>query len=367
VSDDDAGAVDAPAPAGVDLVALRPFFREHVPGSAGGPLTATLIKGGRSNLTYVIREGELEWVLRRPPLGHVLPTAHDMRREYQVLGALVGTDVPVPEPLAFCADDSVVGAPFYVMRKVDGLVVRTSAEAQKLTAEEARAASDGLVEVLVRIHAVDPVVVGLEGFGRPHGYLERQVRRWSEQLSRSKTRDLPALDEVARRLRAALPPEAGAGIVHGDYKLDNTILDPSDLGRVRAVLDWEMATLGDPLADLGLWLVYLSDAGAQVSRRSGTPRSNPGFLGTAELTEAYARASGRDLSALDFYVVLGFFKLAVIAEGITARFLAGRTVGDDGQLGSNSAGLDEIAASVPYLAEAALDVARGSSLAGLRS
>jgi aminoglycoside phosphotransferase (APT) family kinase protein len=367
MSDVDAGAGTAPAPAGVDLDALRPFFREHVPGSEGGPLTAALIVGGRSNLTYVMREGGQEWVLRRPPLGHVLPTAHDMRREFQVLGALAGTDVPVPEPLAFCPDVSLLGAPFYVMRKIDGLVVRSTAQAGRLTTEQARRASEGLVEVLVRIHAVDPAAVGLEGFGRPHGYLERQVRRWSEQWSRSKTRDLPAVDEVARRLKAALPAEAGAGVVHGDYKLDNILLDPTDLGRVRAVLDWEMATLGDPLADLGLWLVYLSDAGARVGGRPGTPRANPGFLGAAALAEAYARASGRDLATLDFYVVLGFFKLAVIVEGITARYLSGRTVGDDGRLGSRSAELDRVAASVPQIAEAGLEVARASSMAGLRS
>jgi aminoglycoside phosphotransferase (APT) family kinase protein len=313
-----------------------------------------------------MREGDRSWVLRRPPLGHVLPTAHDMRREFQVLTALKDTDVPVPEPLAFCADEAVIGAPFYVMTRVDGIVVRGVDDAARRTAEQARAASEGLVEVLVRIHAVDPAAVGLEGFGRPHGYLERQVRRWGEQWERSKTRAVPAVDEVARRLRAALPPAAGAGVVHGDYRLDNTILDAADLGHVMAVVDWEMATLGDPLADLGLWLVYLSDAGALVAGRPGTPRSNPGFLGTAEVAEAYARASGRDLATLDFYVVLGFFKLAVIAEGITARFLAGRTVGDDGQLGSRSEGLDQIAASVPYLAEAALEVADASELSGLR-
>jgi aminoglycoside phosphotransferase (APT) family kinase protein len=355
-----------PVPAGMDLDALRPFFGEHVPGSAGGPLSAALVIGGRSNLTYVVREGEREWVLRRPPLGHVLPTAHDMRREYQVLTALTGTDVPVPVPVAFCGDEALIGAPFYVMTKVDGLVVRGLEDAARLTAAQARAASEGLVEVLVRIHAVDPDAVGLSGFGRPHGYLERQVRRWGEQWERSKTRELPVVDEVARRLRAALPPEAGAGVVHGDYRLDNTILDPADLRQVRAVVDWEMATLGDPLADLGLWVVYLSDGGARVAGRPGTPRSNPGFLGTAELARAYAAASGRDLSTLDFYVVLGYFKLAVIAEGITARFLAGRTVGDDGRLGTRSEGLDQIAASVPFLAEAALEVADASELAGLR-
>ena len=353
-------------PAGVDLDALRPFFAEHVDGSAGGPLSASLIVGGRSNLTYVISEDERSWVLRRPPLGHVLPTAHDMRREYQVLTALTGTDVPVPAPIAFCGDEAVIGAPFYVMTRIDGVVVRSADDAAGLSPDQARAASESLVEVLVRIHAVDPDAVGLGGFGRPQGYLERQVRRWVEQWERSKTRELPVVDEVARRLRAALPPPAGAGVVHGDYRLDNTILDAADYGTVRAVVDWEMATLGDPLADLGLWIVYLSDAGALVVGRPGTQRSNPGFLGTDELAAAYARLSGRDLTTLDFYVVLGFLKLAVIAEGITARFLSGRTVGDDGKLGGRSEGLDQIAASVPHLAGAALAVADASELPGLR-
>lgn len=356
----------APVPAGVDLGRLRGFFERHVQPPPTGPLRAALLRGGRSNLTYLITDGASRWVLRRPPLGHVLPTAHDMSREYRVLRALVGTAVPVPTPLAFCDDAAVNGAPFYVMDMVDGQVVRTADDGRRLSADQARACSTALVDVLARIHAVDPGAVGLADFGRPDGYLERQVRRWGQQWERSRTRELPAVDEVARRLRAALPERSEATVVHGDYRLDNTILDTDDPGRILAVVDWEMATLGDPLADLGLMLVYGSPHSTRVVTSGDVLRSNRGFMSETETVEAYARASGRDLADLDFYVVLGYFKLAVVAEGIYARYLQGKTVGDDGTLGSAAAGIEKIGQSVPALIDAACDVADRSSLHALR-
>jgi aminoglycoside phosphotransferase (APT) family kinase protein len=351
----------AATPAGVDLAALGPFFAERVPGYGGGALEASLIEGGRSNLTYVITEAgtDRQWVLRRPPLGHVLPTAHDMGREYRLLSALDGTAVPVPHPIADCTDEELIGAPFYVMDLVDGLVVRDAATAASLSGRQAGVASAALVEVLARIHAVDPAEVGLERLGKPEGYLERQVTRWGQQWERSATRPLASLDDVVTRLKAALPdlPPGGSGIVHGDYRLDNTILDRDDPGTIRAVVDWEMATLGDPLADVGLLLVYMSDASADVVDVAAAGRANPGFWSPDRIAEGYAGVSGRDLGAIDFYVVLGYFKLAVVAEGIHARFTQGKTVGE---------GFEHIGRSVPVLLDAALDVAAGSELRGLR-
>jgi aminoglycoside phosphotransferase (APT) family kinase protein len=353
-------------PAGVDLERLARYFAEHVDGADGRPLDASLIAGGRSNLTYVIGDGEHEWILRRPPLGHVLPTAHDMAREYRVLRALRDTDVPVPRAIALCEDDAVNGAPFYVMDKVDGRILRTAADASALTAEEARAASAALIEVLGAIHRVDWEAVGLEGWGHPEGYLERQVRRWAQQWDRSKSHELPEIDECIRRLRNALPESGSPAIVHGDYRFDNTMLHPTDAGRLVAVLDWEMATLGDPLADIGLLLVYWNDRDDRDDGASARPQisvaqgvtAQPGFFTRAEVVERYAKASGRDVEHLDFYVVLGYYKLAVILEGIHARYRMGKTLGE---------GFEHIGEGVVGLARAALDVASRSSLAALRA
>src|SRR6476660_3882392 len=279
-------------PPGVDLSRLQPWFAANVAGATGGPLHASLISGGRSNLTYSVGEDAHEWVLRRPPLGHVLPTAHDMAREYTVLSALSGTDVPVPRTLAFCSDETVNDAPFYVMEKVEGTILRTPAELAQLAADDARRCSEELIDVLVAIHAVDYRAVGLDDFGHPDGYVERQVRRWGEQWERSKTRELPIVDELARRLRASIPTSPPPTIVHGDYRLDNTMLAPGDPGRIVAVLDWEMATLGDPLADVGLFLVYWGRD--QTDLGGGDPTDGPGagFLSRDEIVQRYADGSG---------------------------------------------------------------------------
>jgi len=350
----------ADSPAGVDLDALREYFAKNVEGASGAPLHATLIQGGRSNLTYIISDGAHEWILRRPPLGHVLPTAHDMTREHRVLAALHDTDVPVPRPLALCEDESVNGAPFYVMEKVDGVVLRAAADAAKLSEAEARTASEALIDVLARIHTVDWHAVGLEGWGHPEGYLERQVRRWGQQWERSKTRELPALEECVRRLRNALPESGPPAIVHGDYRFDNTMLT-HDYRDIAAVLDWEMATLGDPLADVGLLLVYWADrdgaSRAQISVAQGVT-SFPGFFTRDEVVEQYAKRSGRAVEHLDWYVVFGFYKLAVIIEGIHARYLQGKTLGE---------GFSEIGAGVVTLIDSALSVASSSSIPALRS
>ena len=345
------------SPEGVDVERLRPWFAAHVEGATGAPLTAELIAGGRSNLTYVIADGSRSWVLRRPPLGHVVVTAHDMGREYRVLAALGPTDVPVPEVLAF-GDETVLGAPFYVMERVEGRILRTREEMATLTPEEARACSTTLVDVLAALHAVDYEAVGLGDFGRPDGFLARNVARWGKQWQANKTRELPALEEVGRRLDAALPPSGPPAIVHGDYRLDNTMLAPNDPGRIAAVLDWEMSTLGDPLTDVGLLLVYWGGGAQLASLTAQGVGDVPGFFRRDEVIARYAATSGRDVAHLDFYEVFAMYKLAIIVEGIQARYLMGKTLG---------AGFADMAAVVDGLAAQALGLADASEDAALRA
>jgi aminoglycoside phosphotransferase (APT) family kinase protein len=342
---------------GIDLDTLRPFFAQHVPGASDRPLTAELIAGGRSNLTYGVTDGEHQWVLRRPPLGHVLPTAHDMGREFRVLDALAQTDVPVPQVFAFCDDVDVNGASFYVMDRVDGVILRDGTGLASLTPDTARACSEELVDVLASIHAVDYEAVGLGEFGRPAGFLERQIRRWGEQWERSKTREQPAVDELARRLQAALPESGPPTIVHGDYRLDNTMLAPDDLGTVVAVLDWEMSTLGDPLADLGLFLLYWGSPTAQNVATGEPIGTRPGFLSRDEVVARYAERSGRNVDHLDWYLVFASYKLAIIVEGINARIRMGKTLGT---------GFTESDALVTALIDGALAEANRSSIPALR-
>lgn len=341
---------------GVDLESLRRYFADYVEGAGDRPLSAELIAGGRSNLTYGISDGQSQWVLRRPPLGHVLPTAHDMGREYRVLSALSDTGVPVPRTFAFCDDVEVNGAPFYVMERVDGRILRTSDELAALTPEQAAACSRELVEVLAGIHAVDYDAVGLGDFGRPDGFMERQLRRWREQWERSKADDLPAIDELGRRLNAALPESGSPAIVHGDYRLDNTMLAPDDPTRIVAVLDWEMSTLGDPLADVGLLLLYWGQSSAQMIATGEAIAEQSGFLTKDELIEHYAKVSGREVEHLDFYLVFAFYKLAIIVEGIHARYRMGKTLGE---------GFEHMGAMVAALVDEAIATADASPIAAL--
>jgi aminoglycoside phosphotransferase (APT) family kinase protein len=344
---------------GIDFEKLTPWFSEHV--APVESLRATIIGHGRSNLTYRIESEKGEaWVLRRPPLSHVQPTAHDMQREYRVISALAGTAVPVPKTYAICDDPAVIGAPFYIMEHVRGLVpVDPAAVERKFGEAQRRALGEELIDTLAELHSVDPESVGLGDFGKPQGYIERQLRRFSEQFAKVKTRDLPELEELQRRLERSLPPESGAAIVHGDYRLDNTMV--SDDGHIAAVLDWEMSTLGDPLADLGILRMYWRD-------RDGDNRfvaavgnqgviSLPGFPTWQEAAARYEKKTGRDLSRLDFYIVLAHFKLAVILENMHARFMAGGTVGP---------GFEAIGAQVLVLARGGLAVADHSSVATLR-
>ncbi|MFG1706383.1 phosphotransferase family protein [Nonomuraea sp. M3C6] len=326
---------------GIDRPSLVSWMGRHVP-DAGEPQSVSLISGGRSNLTYLVEARERRLVLRRPPLGHVLPTAHDMRREWRVISALAPTPVPVPEPVAFCGDESVIGAPFYLMGYVDGVAVRTREQLGDADPAQTRRLSERLAEVLAAIHAVDYREVGLGDFGRPEGYMARQLDRWCQQWERSKTADLPEYYRLVERLRERVPTESANTLVHGDYRLDNTLIGPRDLD-ILAVVDWEMSTLGDPLADLGLTLTYWHDRGDE--ERAGIPVAGdvtvaPGFMSAAEFAGHYTKVSGRDISDLGFYVAFGNFKLAVIVEGIHARFRQGKTVGE---------GFDRIGSAVPTL------------------
>ncbi len=344
---------------GIDLERLVPWFRANV--APVEELRAEIIGHGRSNLTYRVTAGEQQWVLRRPPLSHVQPTAHDMKREFRVISALAGSRVPVPRTMALCEDPAVNGAPFYIMQYVEGLVPADATEVERRFDEgQRRRLADQLIDILVHLHSIAPADVGLADFGKPEGYLERQVRRFTEQLARVKTREVPELEELARRLAAALPAQSGDGIVHGDYRLDNAILD--DEGRIVAVLDWEMATLGDPLADVGLLMMYWGDRDSDVGLAAPGIASTaitvlPGFPTREQAAARYAQRSGRDLSNLDFYTVLAHFKLTVILENMHARYLAGGTVGT---------GFEVIGQHALLLAQRGLDIANKSSVAALR-
>jgi aminoglycoside phosphotransferase (APT) family kinase protein len=318
---------------------------DGVPGIADGPALARwlhengiatgqpldhveLIAGGRSNLTYRLDLGPGRVVLRRPPLGHVLPTAHDMSREFRVLSALSGTDIPVPKPLANCTDPDVIGAPFYLMEFVDGAVLRTREDGEQLTPDQGRQLSERLADMLAAIHGVDIEGVGLTGFGRPEGYLARQLSRWQRQWELSNTREMPGYDRLVERLAAGLPADSGHTLVHGDYRLDNMLVTLGATPAVAAVVDWEMSTLGDPLADLGLSLVYWTDPGEEDWLPAASVTTAPGFLTRAQLAAEYTRVTGRDLSRIGYYMAFGCFKLAVVLEGINARFLQHKTVGE---------------------------------------
>ncbi|HEU4760248.1 MAG TPA: phosphotransferase family protein, partial [Dehalococcoidia bacterium] len=308
---------------GINYEGLLPWFRASV--APVEELSATLIGHGRSNLTYRIDADGRSWVLRRPPLSHVQPTAHDMGREYRILSALAPTDFPAPKPIAFCDDPNVNGPPFYVMQYVDGFIAVDPTEvARRFDESQRRRIGEELVDVLVRLHSFVPEELGLADFGRPQGYLERQVRRFASQLLEIRYRETPELDELARRLAVSIPPERRPGIVHGDYRLDNAILDQE--GHIIAVLDWEMCTLGDSLADMGLLRMYWpdrDDQGQPVSVAGTSVMTLPGFPSWEEAAARYQRSSGIDLTNLDFYVVLAHFKLGVILENMYKRFLGG--------------------------------------------
>ncbi len=358
-----------PDPPGLDLTALRGWLDTASPGLVEGPLVAELITGGKSNLTYRVSDGSNAVVVRRPPLGHVLATAHDMAREHRVMSALHKTAVPVPRMLALCADSSVVGAPFYVMELVDGVPYRTAAALEVLGEERTRHIANEMVDTLADLHLVDPLAVGLADFGRPHGFLARQVRRWGQQLDASRTRDLAGADELRGLLEQGVPAHRDGedtkdakdtkdtkggedtAVVHGDYRLDNLLIANDGTGdHIAAVVDWEMATLGDPLTDVALLLTYHRLADLGVGAVVSNAATAPGFPSREQVTSRYVARTGRSLDHLAFHEALACFKLAVILEGIHYRDVHAQTVGD---------GFAGIGTMVEPLIDMGLDAIRG--------
>ena len=334
---------------GIDSDGVTTWMAVAIPES-DPPFGFELIAGGRSNLTYRVtdRAGR-SFALRRPPVSHVLPTAHDMMREYTVISALGPTGVPVPRTLGLCADDSVNGAPFYVMSFVVGHIVRDERAASQLKEASRARAGESLIDTLAQLHAVDVDAVGLGEFARRDGYIARQLKRWHGQFTQSTLdgRAGPAvIDRVHELLEARIPEQQGGVIVHGDYRLDNTVLD--DDGNVSAILDWEICTLGDPLADLGLLMVYWAEPEDGDQALLGVaPTALPGFARRSELLAHYAALTGRDVSGIAYYRAFGLWKLACILQGVHVRYAGGAAAGD-------RSGVDQFAAHVGRLGERAL-------------
>ena len=308
---------------GIDVERVTDWFVSNVDGVVP-PLSFELIAGGHSNLTFGVTDDKgARYVLRRPPLGHVLATAHDMRREHTIISALGPTNVPVPPALGLCTDDAVNGAPFYVMGFVDGYVVRDAATARAVLDDAGRThAGESIADVLAAIHAVDVDAVGLGDLAKKEDYIARQLKRWYGQFQQSKTRELPVIDRVHDKLRGMIPPQGTASVVHGDYRLGNAITDPAT-GKIVAVLDWEICTLGDPLADLGYVLATWTQSTDPVAGAPGAPSTAPGYPNREEIAQRYAKRSGRDLSKIDFYVAFSQWKSACIIEGVLSRYLGG--------------------------------------------
>ncbi|GAA2223570.1 phosphotransferase family protein [Micromonospora olivasterospora] len=337
----------------LDLDALATLLGDAGAAAGDAPLSAELISGGRSNLTYRVTDGSRRWILRRPPFGEIMEGTHDVIREYRVMAGLSASKVPVPRVVLL--DDGTVsaGAPCYLMDEVAGHVLRTPELVEAFPVPARRTLGEGLVDTLADLHDVDPEAVGLADLGRPKGYLERQLARWMRQYSTTKVRELDQVDEIARVLSARLPQHSEVSIVHGDYRIDNVIAAAD--GRVAAVLDWEMATLGDPLADLATLVMFTDEPGRRFNPITGGLTAVDGFLSKDAVVERYARRRRDIAHDLDWYLVFAQFKLAIILEQIHARHLMGNTVGDGehGRVG-------------PMVEELLAEAADGLALPGLR-
>lgn len=341
---------------GLDERRVSAWLAQHVDGAVA-PFEFTLVAAGGSNLTYRVTDADGgAWALRRPPVAAVLATAHDMDREWRIIDALSANGtVPVPGAGARCDDLDVTGAPFYVMEFVDGAILRTEADGAALDESTADAATDSLVDVQIALHALEPDAIGLEGLGKPGSYAERQLHRWQAQVERADVRDLPLLDDLHTRLAATVPTPSGPPVLaHGDYRFDNTVL--GDDHRIIAVLDWELCTTGDAVADFAWTLLYWADPGDPCQFLASSPTLAPVFPRRAEVAERYASRSGRPLDALDWYIVFGYWKMACIVEGVHARYLRGGTGG--GAAGDASS----IAAKVDALLEHAHELAATASV-----
>lgn len=328
---------------GLDLDKLTRYLQATAPQLAESPITAEVIVGGKSNLTYMMQTSAGRKVLRRPPLGHVLATAHDMSREYRLMTAFGPTPVPVPHCDLFCDDKEVLGAPFYIMEAVDGDAIKRAEELEKRSPERVRAIMNQVIDTMADINNTDPASIGLDTFGKAEGFLLRQIKRWNSQLESSKSRELAGIDQHVQALLEACPTDTGKGIVHGDYRLDNVLVNDDD--QITAVLDWEMATLGAPLCDLAMMIAYgdrtkatsgvASDAVTNVSEAKGYPSPE-------EIIARYEERTGEAVRDFDFFMAFSFFKQVGILEGIFYRFQAGQTVGP---------GYEHIGEMVPILLE----------------
>jgi aminoglycoside phosphotransferase (APT) family kinase protein len=313
--------MNAAAPPGIDVDRVSAWL---IDSGLTGPFSFHMIAGGKSNLTYRVGAADgASFVLRRPPLGHVLATAHDVAREYRIISALSGSSVPVAPTIGVCTDDSVNGAPFYVMQFVDGIVLDSPEVGASISIAARQRASHELIDTLVSLHSIDPDSIGLGDLAKRDGFLDRQLRRWKTQWDQAKTRELPMMDDVHQRLVAAQPEQRAAGLVHGDYRLGNCLVDPMT-GSLRAVLDWELCTLGDVLADVGYLLVYWSDPGPNAVRvADNDPSGQEGYPSRDEMVQRYAAATGRNVAEIRYYEAFSCWRLASIAEGVLARYLAG--------------------------------------------
>jgi len=309
------------------LPQIEAFLLRNIPGTSGS-LTATQFPMGHSNLTYLLRLGDREMVLRRPPFGSNVKTAHDMGREYRVLSKLHAAYPEAPRVLFFCEDASILGSPFYLMERIHGIILRKDPPATlSLTPEVARRLSELFIDNLARLHSLDYKAIGLGDLGKPQGYLERQVRGWVKRYLASRTHDLPEVERISDWLVERIPSAIEATLIHNDYKYDNLVLDPGDITRVVGVLDWEMSTIGDPLSDLGTALAYWVDATDPEDWQNvrWCPSNYPGSLTRAQLVERYARITGRDVSSMDYYLAFARFKVAVILQQIHYRYHQGLT------------------------------------------
>ena len=324
--------LDAPGPVRpgeeIDEARLAAYVRAALPEVPAGPVTVRQFPSGYSNLTYLVRVGDRAMILRRPPVGVEIATAHDMGREHRILSHLSPVYDKAPRPLAHCDDPAVLGAPFYLMERVEGVILRKGVPEGLVPDPELTARiAEELVRTLAELHAVDYEAAGLGDLGRPEGYATRQIEGWTKRYRRAETDQVPEADQVAAWLRDNIPAVSGAALIHNDFKHDNVVLDPDDWSRVIAVLDWEMATLGDPLMDLGTSLAYWIQPGdpPEVREARLSPTTWPGTPSRSDFVEAYARASGRDVEHIVFYYAYGLFKVAVIVQQLYARFVSGKT------------------------------------------
>jgi aminoglycoside phosphotransferase (APT) family kinase protein len=311
----------------LDLSKLEPYIRAHFPQSSGS-ISVQQFPSGHSNLTYLVRLGNREMILRRPPFGSKVKTAHDMAREFRVLSKLHAAYPPAPEVLLFCEDVSVLGTPFYLMEPIRGIILRRKLPAGlRFTPDIARRLSESFIENLARLHSLDFTAIGLADLGKPQGYLERQVHGWIERYHGSQTDDLPEVARISAWLAENLPASSGAALIHNDYKYDNLVLDSSNVTRIAGVLDWEMCTIGDPLSDLGTALAYWVEPSdpPELQKICWGPTNLPGSFTRQQIVDAYARATGRDVSRIAFYLAFARFKVGVIVQQIYFRYKQGLT------------------------------------------